>query len=181
MTRSSVWCAARCGRSRCLCSPRKTPSHNSAKSVEEQRRDIHDGGERESKGERRSIAQSARAKEAERPQARHRAHPRGRARAGDLRVVVAHVLPTLPQRDGHVRGERATAPRAELLMRTQLAHHIQPGRSHTGTFRDPRRPKGRRIVPGGMMKSISASQHDQPFGLRFQLVSQALRIRKLKC
>ena len=154
-TRSSVRCAARCGRGRCLCSPRKTPSR-SAKSVEEQRRDkVHDGGERESKGERRSISQSARAQEAERPQAGYRAHPCGRTRARDLRVVVTNVLPALPQRDRHVRGGRAEAPRAGLLLRTQLAHHIEPRRPHPGTLRDPRRPEGRRIVPGGMNRKVT--------------------------
>jgi len=121
-------------------------------------------GERESQGEPGSIAQST--QEAERPQARYRPRPRGQARAGDLRVVVAHVLPSLPQRDSHVRGGRAATSRARLLVRAELAHHLQPGRPHLGTLRDPRRPEGRRIVPSSMMKSISALQHAQSLGLR---------------
>ena len=172
--RSSARHAERCGGSLCLCNLRRTPSH-SAKSAEEQRRDKVGTrwGERETEGERRSKAQSA--QQAERPQARYRARPRWRARARDLRVVVACVLPTLPQRDGHVRGGRAAATRAGLLMRAELAHHIQPGSSHPGTFRNPRRPTGRGILPGGMMESMmestSASQH----------VSNGERTRKLKC
>jgi hypothetical protein len=157
-THSSARYAARCGRTRCLCNPRRTPSH-SAMSVEEQRKDKgwHTMGERENEGERRSKAQSAQ-EAAKRSQARYRARPRRRARARDLRVVVAYVLPALPQRDGHVRSGRAAAPRARLLVRAELAHHIQPGRSHPGMFRNPRRPKGRGIVPGGMMNSTSAFQ-----------------------
>ena len=50
--RSSARYAARCGGNRCLCNPRRTPSH-SAKSVEEQRRE-------EIEGERRSSAKRAR-------------------------------------------------------------------------------------------------------------------------
>src|SRR5918995_1688699 len=153
-TRSSARYAARCGGSRCLCNPRRTPSH-SAKSVEEQRRDEVGTrwGERETQGERRSKGQSA--QEAERPQARYRARPSRRTRAGDLRVVVAYLLPALPQRDGHVRGGRAAAPRASLLVRAELAHHIQPGPSHPGTLRNPRRPTDRGILSGGMMKAVS--------------------------
>jgi hypothetical protein len=126
-------------------------------SVEEQRKDKgwHTMGERENEGERRSKAQSAQ-EAAERSQARYRARPRRRARARDLRVVVAYVLPALPQRDGHVRSGRAAAPRARLLVRAELAHHIQPGPPHPGTLRNPRRPTGRGIVPGGMMNSTSA-------------------------
>jgi hypothetical protein len=163
-TPSSAPCAARCGGSRCPCNPRRTPSR-SAKSVEEQRREKVGTrwGRGRPKGERRSKAQGA--QETQRPQARYRAHPGGPARARDLRVVVAYVLPTLPQRDGHVRSGRAAPPRAGLLVRSELAHHIQPGRSHPGTLRDPRRPTGRGIVPGGM-SSISAVQPAQPFGLR---------------
>ncbi|CAA9416589.1 hypothetical protein AVDCRST_MAG82-1149, partial [uncultured Rubrobacteraceae bacterium] len=99
---------------------------------------------------RRSIAEARRTQEAERAQARHGSSPSGRAGTGDLRVVVAHVLPALPQRECHVRGWRPAAPRAGLLLRKELASHIQPRRPHPRTFRNPRRPKSRRLLPGGV-------------------------------
>ncbi|CAA9457098.1 MAG: hypothetical protein AVDCRST_MAG58-1532, partial [uncultured Rubrobacteraceae bacterium] len=99
---------------------------------------------------RRSIAQSKGTQATERPQARYRAHPRWRARAGDLRVVVASVLPALPEGVGNVRGGRASTPRARLLVRAELARHIEPGRPHPGSLCNARGPKGRRIVPSSM-------------------------------
>ena len=54
----------------------------------------------------------------------------------------------------HVRSWRATAPRVGLLVRAELAHHIQPRPSHPGTLRNPRRPTGRGIVSGGMMRAL---------------------------
>src|SRR5215212_6412090 len=127
-------------------------------------------GERESQGEPGSIAQST--QEAERPQARYRPRPRGRARAGDLRVVVAHVLPALPQRDRHVRGGRAAAARAGLLVRPELAHHIQPGRSYSATLRNPEAqgPEGRTQQHDG--KHFSTSTR---YALRVSLVGTPLQ------
>ena len=147
-TRSSVPFAARCGNSRYPCSPRRTPSHPAKSAGVRPRKSLQTMEERENNRGWRSIAKGA--QEAERAQAGHGARPRRRAGAGDLRVVVAHVLPALPQREGNVRGRRAATPRAGLLVRSELADHIEPGQPHSGALRNPRRTKGRRLLPGSV-------------------------------
>jgi hypothetical protein len=69
------------------------------------------------------------------------------------------VLPALPQRGRDVGGWRTEAPGVGVLVREELACHVQPGHPHPGALRNARRPEGRRVLPGGMRRKASGCRH----------------------
>src|SRR5918993_2990098 len=112
------------------------------------------------RGDRTSIAHSARRQGEQRLAPRHGARPRGRAEEGDLRLVPAGVLPTLIQGGGPGRSRQPAAAGADVHVWTELAGYLQPRRACPGSVRDAWRTAGRGILPGGVSKQ--APGYDLP-------------------